>query len=350
MPRRRIRVDEIAGVWQNLSPGLQQDKLLITERAVLGPDEDTNTLAVAAAQDALGRIDLPRAAVHALYLGTCTNPYDSRPSATLIAEALGLRPELMAADVQFSGKSGTAAIQISMALVSAGMADTALAIGADTINRHVAPGELYEATASAGAAAFVISSTDLVAEIEASASISSDLSDFFRLEGERYIKCAMGLGATTWEVGYSDHIRRAVEALMAKLGASPKDYAYAVFQQPYGSTPYGVARALGFERDQVAPAVIADRIGDCGAASSLLALAHVFDKAKGDERVLLASYGFGAGSDAFSLRILPRIREINGKAASVESLLNDKIMTDYATAIKFEYKYLKSAFPLSAYL
>ena len=70
---------------------------------------------------------------------------------------------MTAADFEFACKAGTAAIQTCMGVVSAGIAETAMAIGADT--SQGAPGDALEYTAAAGGAAFVISKTDHIAVI-----------------------------------------------------------------------------------------------------------------------------------------------------------------------------------------
>jgi hypothetical protein len=97
------------------------------------------------------------------------------------------------------------------------------------------------------------------------------------------------------------HIRNAPTNLMKEMNLKPKDYSFAVFQQPYGFAPFAIGERLGFTKEQIEPGAIATMIGDCGAASSLLGLVHVLDQAKKGQRIFLASYGFGAGSDALSL-------------------------------------------------
>lgn len=160
-----------------------KEQLMISERVVIPPDQDTITMSVEAARQALRRWGHPREDLRSLYFGTCTNPYESRPSSTLVAEALGAEHWTSCCDVQFSTKSGTAALQIACGMVASGIAANAMAIGADTINRHVAPGTLQEYAGSAGAAAFIVTNdpAEVVAEIGQFTSYASDLSDAFRI-------------------------------------------------------------------------------------------------------------------------------------------------------------------------
>ena len=347
VPYTRISVEEIQKVWRNIPLERLQNVLKVKERAVLQPNEDTNTLAIASARESIRNAGIDRGQIGALFFGTGTNPYDSKPSSTVIAEAIGISSNLMCGDVQFSGKSGSTAIQICMGLVDSGMVKMALAVGADTINRHTCPGRVYEYTASAGAAAFLIGKEHTIAEILGTRSCASDLSDFFRVEGDRYIQ-STGEGGElypAWEVGFMDHVTNASQSLMQDLKHKPEDYTFAVFQQPYGFVPFAVGERLGFTKEQIEPGAISINIGDCGAASALLGLIQVLDKAKKGDKILVVAYGFGAGSDAISLEATPLIEE-RRPSLFLEKILNEKTMVDYATACRLEYKYAQDLSPL----
>jgi len=348
LPFARIEVEEIHRVWRNTSLDKVKNILKVNERAVLQPNEDTITLAVAAAKGALEQSGVDRAKIDALFLGTCTNPYDSRPSTTVIAEAIGINPHFIGGDVQFSGKSGTTAIQICLGLIKSRMAKIGLAIASDTINRHTCPGRIYEYTASAGSAALLVGEEDPIVEIEGTSSYASDLSDFFRMEGERYIQ-NIGAGGElfpAWEIGFVDHIVHAGESLMKEMNLKPKDYSFAIFQQPYGFAPFAIGERLGFTKEQIEPGVIAPMIGDCGAASSLLGLVHVLDNAEKGQRIFLTSYGFGAGSDALSLEVTSALEAKRPRVPLSKYLYEKKNMVDYATACRLEYKYMQDLNPL----
>jgi 2-acetylphloroglucinol acetyltransferase len=348
VPVCRLKVDDVINVWKNTDPQLLKEQMGVVERAVLQPDEDVITLSVLAAQSALESVADPQ--LGALYLGTCTNPYDSRASAAIILEMLGVGYDAYCADVQFAGKSGTSAVQICQALVGSGMAGSALAIGADTINRNTAPGDLTEAYAGAGAAALLIGTENVIAQFDGSFSCAADVADNIRPQGDRYIRSGMGLGSQKNSIGLEDQTCRAVRGLTARMGSSATDYDYVVFQQNLVSTPYDLGKQLGFSVDQIEPAVYAGDVGDTGSASPLLGLILVLDQARPGEKILVASYGFGAGSDALALTVTDAVQDHQRKKKPLREVLKRKVYVDYGTAIKYEFKYLRPDYALAPYL
>ncbi len=349
LPYYRLAVDEIVELWMNSSLDMIKKSQGVLERSVLDTDEDANTLAVAAAREAFRRV--PDAeGVDALYYGTCTNPYDSRPSSTMVLEALGLPYQTKCCDLQFSMKSGTAALMNAYAMVKAGLSNRALAIGVDTINRHTAPGDLVEPYAGAGAGAMVLGTDKVLATVDAMESYSSDLSDGFRVEGERYLRTGMLLGSAKNEVGVDAHVLGAASALFERTGYQPSDFQFAVFQQTTPGFVRHQAKLLGFVKDQYAPSIIADYVGDTGSASPLVGLSKVLDVARANDKIFLAGYGYGAGADVFVLTVTEELEKARGKVKTVEEHISRKQMVDYKQAMKMEFKYLRHDYPLNAYL
>jgi len=117
--------------------------------------------------------------------------------------------------------------------------------------------------------------------------------------------------------------------LMAELELKPEDFSYCVFQQPSSRFAGDVARSLGFSPEKVKAGSIFPIAGSLLSASSLVGLCAVLDVAQVGERILLASYGSGAGSDAFSIVVDNGITEKRMIAPSVASLIRGKRLVDY---------------------
>jgi hydroxymethylglutaryl-CoA synthase len=348
LPKYRIASDAIWQVWKNLAPDLF-DKLSIGERGVLGPEEDTLTLAAAAAKAALARCHVLAGSIGALLLGSGTSPYATKAAATVLVDALGLSPAALATDVQCADKSGSTALWLAAGLIEAGLIETALVIAADTINRHTAPGMVLEYVASAGAVAFVLGRGNVIARLEALATHTWDQNDYFRTEGERFIQPGAGFYGWVASWGLLDHIVPAGQALFARTGLGPADFAKFAVPQKTGLRPLMTMGKLALDMMQVLPYVLTPQIGDCGAAGVPLALAHILDFAEPDERVGVIDYGAGAGCDAWSLVCTEAIAERRPASGLVVQQIDDKIMVDYATMVKFEQKLLQSPHRLSIF-
>jgi 3-hydroxy-3-methylglutaryl CoA synthase len=346
LPRHRIEAREIWNNWRNFTLDMF-DTMSIGERAVLAPEEDTVTLAVEAGRRALDRAGIPLEQVGACFLGTGTSPYATKSAATVIQDALGLPASMLVCDIQCAEKSGSSALLLAAGLVESGQIEYALVIGADTLNRHVAPGMVLEYVASAGAVAFVVGKANPIARIEAWASHSWDQNDYFRVEGERFLQSGSGFYGWVANWGLLDHIIPAGQALFAKTGLTPEDFLKFAVPQRTGIRPLMVMGKLGLEMMQVLPYVLTAQIGDCGAASALLSLAHILDWADPDERLGVIDYGSGAGCDAWSLVTTAAIEERRPTSGSVAEQLDQKTLVDYATMLKYEHKLMRSAHQLS---
>lgn len=352
IPKRRLKTEDIINLWNNNELSVIQGSFKAMERVVLNADEDVVSMGVEASKVAFRNWkgqSMNIKDIDALYFGTCTNPYESKPISTIVSSALGLSKNVLSSDLQFSTKSGTSGLQLAYALVKSGLSQNTLVIGADTMNRHSEPGNLSEPFAGAGGAAIVVGNEKVIAEIEDTVSYNTNLCDDFRIEGERYIKSGMVLGSHKTEISINEHTTMAAKALLEKIKRNISDYQYVVVQQPYGSAAYKVGKLLGATKEQLDLGVYAQTVGDCGSASAFIGLAKVLDKAKPGDKILMISYGFGAGSDAFSLKVTDEVTNYKDHYP-IDHILNDKMYVDYATAMKIEYKYLKSDYPLHTYL
>jgi len=328
IPRYRIRVEDIARAWGFSIESVKG--LGMYEKSVEGPDEDTITIGFAAAKYALARAGISPSEVDAVYVGTESKPYAVKPSATVIAEALGIQPKHQVADLEFACRAGAEAVRIGISLVESGQARYVLAIGADTAQSS--PGDVLEFTASSGGAAYVVGPRDRsVAYFEGSVTYSTDTPDFWRRDGAPYPRHGE---AFTGDPAYFHHIVSAARLLMEELGLRPNDFDYAVFHQPNGKFPLKVASMLGIPREKVVPGLVTPWIGNTYNGSMLIGLARVLEHAKPGQRILAVSFGSGAGSDAFSIVVTDRIEEVVKLAPTVDEIISRKVYVDYGTYLK----------------
>jgi len=330
VPRYRIKSSDIALAWGK-DPDTIINGLGINEKSVPSLDQDVATISVEATRAALARCDINPQDIGAIYVGSESHPYAVKPTGTIVGEAIGATPDLKVADYEFACKAGTAAIQSCIALVKAGMIKYGLAIGSDT--SQAAPGDALEYAASAGGAAFIIGNKNVIASINYTCSFTTDTPDFWRREGRKYPSHG---GRFTGEPAYFKHIINSTKNLMSHVGTKPEDYNYVVFHQPNGKFPMRVAKMLGFSPEQVKQGLLCPFIGNTYSGASMLGLASVLDVAKPGDRIMVTSYGSGAGSDSFDITVTEQINKMQrNKAPLVSQLIEDKEYIDYATYAKF---------------
>lgn len=329
VPRYRLPAQDVAELW---TEGNMQ--LPVREKSVPGLDEDVATMSIEAARNALARSGgLLPSRIGAVWVGSESHPYAVKPTSTIVAEAIGATPYTTAADWQFACKAGTEAIQAAIGLVGSGMADYALAIGMDAAQGR--PGDALEYTAGAGGAAFVIGPAEAsIAVFEGSVSYVTDTPDFWRRQYEKFPEHA---GRFTGEPAYFHHISSSVSQLLKEMNLKPGDFSYAIFHQPNTKFPLKVGEELGFTREQIRPGLLVNEIGNTYAGSSLIGLTAVLDIAKPGERILLASFGSGAGSDAFSLLVQQRREE--ARVPTTRDYVNRRTQIDYAMYARLKGNY-----------
>ena len=331
IPRYRLPAREIARIWR----GTQEAEVLpVDQKSVPGPDEDTITMAIEAAENALMRAGIAPEVIRAVWIGSESHPYAVKPSGTIVAQALGITPNVSTADFEFACKAGTEAMQAGFGFVGGRMADYVLTIAMDTAQGR--PGDALEYTAAAGGAAFVIGPAEhSLALLEGAFSYVTDTPDFFRRAHQLYPEHGHRF---TGEPAYFHHIVHAAQKLMEGLQRRPSDYAAVVFHQPNTKFPFKVAKMLGFREEQVRTGLLAPFIGNTYAGASPLGLTAVLDLARPGDRILVVSFGSGAGSDALSFQVTERIEERRTRAPLTQTYIQRAKSIDYATYAKWRNK------------
>jgi hydroxymethylglutaryl-CoA synthase len=319
----------VARIWTD-----GEGALPIKEKAVPGLDEDVATMSIEAARNAMKRSAIDPEEIRAVWVGSESHPYAVKPTSTLVAEAIGAVPHTQAADWEFACKAGTEAMVAAIGFVGSGMAHYALAIGMDTAQGK--PGDALEYTAGAGGAAFILGpAEEALATIECTYSYVTDTPDFWRRAYQKYPEHGQRF---TGEPAYFKHITEAASALMSATGTTAADYKYAVFHQPNTKFPQRVSAQLGFSKEQIAAGLLVSVIGNTYAGAAIIGLTAILDIAQPGDRILMVSFGSGAGSDAFALTVNEALLERRDRAPRTQDYIARRTPIDYATYARYRGK------------
>ena len=299
-----------------------------------GYDEDVVTMSIEAARNALLRARIDPYRIRAVWVGSESHPYAVKPTSTIVAEALGIVPNTQAADWEFACKAGTEAMVAAMGLIGSDMARYALAIGMDTAQGK--PGDALEYTAAAGGAAYLLGpAEESLAIINSTYSYVTDTPDFWRREYQKYPEHGQRF---TGEPAYFKHITMAARTYMEATNTSASDYSYVVFHQPNTKFPIRIAKTLGFIKEQFNPGLLVPVIGNTYSGAAIIGLAAILDIAKPGDRILMVSFGSGAGSDAFGITVTDNIEERRNLAPLTRQYIARRTEIDYATYARMRGK------------
>jgi len=337
IPRRRIKVEEIAKVWGADAESYKKG-LMLTEKSVPANDQDTITLSVEASKRAIKRAGIDPVKIGSVYIGSESHPYAVKPSGTVVAEAIGAVPECHCADFEFACKAGSEGMFVAYSEVKAGTVEYSLAIGADT--SQGAPGDALEYSAAAGAAAFIFGATNLCAVVTHTYSFMTDTPDFWRREYQHYPQHG---GRYTGEPAYFKHVLGAAKGIMKMAGVTADQIDWFIAHQPNGKFPLRAGKALGFPKDKIDPGWLVPKLGNTYSGASPIGLTATLDIAQPGQKILMVSYGSGAGSDAFILEVTDRINEIRDLVEGTRHQLEyHPIYLDYGNYAKYRGKILKA--------
>jgi 3-hydroxy-3-methylglutaryl CoA synthase len=278
-------------------------------RTVASYDEDSTTMAVAAARAAM-RDGAP--SPDTVWLATTSPAYLDKTNATAVHAALRLDRSAGAYDAIGAVRSSSGILRT--ALEGRG---TALVIGSDV--RTGRPGSADEATGADAAAAVVIAdnaTVPVLAEVVGQASVTEEFLDRWRNPGDA--------SSRTWEERYGEtkYVPLAGEAFKAVLGEAGigVDQVDAlVVAGLHERACAAVAKATGVAADRIIDRMAAT-IGNPGAAQPFLLLAQALESAAPDQRIVLLVLSDGA--DAFVFRTTEAIgnhvpsSSVAGKVAS----------------------------------
>ena len=210
------------------------------ERAVAGFDEDSLTMAVAAARDCLKGAD--RASVGGLYFASTTAPYKEKQTAATIASVLELPADAVTADFSGSLRCGTNALKAALDAVASGSAESVLVCAADVrLGYPSGPGEMNFGD---GAVALLVGKDETIAEVKHFDSRYYEIQDTWRSDRDTFVRTAED--RFSMDEGYVDVMVHSVSAALEKYGLAAADIARAAINAPNARQLGAVAKKLRF--------------------------------------------------------------------------------------------------------
>lgn len=323
IPKLRIKREEYVKAWGSCAAAG------VAEKSVMGFDEDVLTSATKATKRALDSASLPPEKVSRFSLASTSAPYIEKLLSGTVMVSVGIPNSAFSTDHTSSTRAGTEAILAGVEHIMANQGGKALTVAADAPSASM--WDSFEHALGAGAAAFVLSSDNLIAEIEGWTSYASEyFGERFRPRGESTLR---DLNVKKFEEGsLLANTTKAGTALLKKLSRKPDEYQHVVIQQPDARVPATVSARMSFTDTQLTAGLISKFLGDLGAASTPVGLAAVLDVAKVGDKIMLISYGSGAGSDAISLRV------VSGRKSAfmVQAEADRKEYIDYVKYLKIK--------------
>jgi len=323
VPRLRIKKEDYAAAWGSFSAAG------VSEKAVMGLDEDVLTAATKVSRRALESVPLEGGVVSRFALASTSAPYVEKLLSGTVIVGAGISNGAFSSDHTTSTRAGTEALIAGFEHVMANPGGHALVAAADAPRASMwSP---IEHGFGAGAAAFVLSSSNLIAELEGHASYATEhFGERFKVTEDELVH---DLSVKKFfEASLVSNTTKAANALMKRLGRKPEEYQHVAIQQPDAKVPSSVGGKLMFGEPQLASALVSKSLGDLGAASTPVALAAALDVAKVGDRIMVISYGSGAGSDAISLKVVG-----DRKATpSVQAQIDKKEYINYVQYLKIK--------------
>jgi len=316
IPMYRLSGEEIGKMWRV--------KGATGGKAVAGYDEDSVTMAVAAALDCMKESDKRP---DAFYFATTTAPYKEKQNAAVIAGVIDLDRRCHTADFTNSLRAGTTAMKSAVDAVKAGSAERVLLAASDC--RMGAPGGRFEQILGDGAAAIMIGSSGVIADIQGSYSLFSDFTDEWRTGADAFIRS--GEARFVDEAGYVPTLEEAVSEVMKSCSLKPGDCSKVVFPASDNRGHAHLAKRLGFDRAQIQDPLFTE-IGNTGTPAALLMLVAALEEATPGDTILFANYGDGA--DAFIFRVTENIERIRGRSRMRDRLATKRSI-DYGSYLNW---------------
>ncbi|MHA1225900.1 MAG: hypothetical protein ACTSR2_03650 [Candidatus Hodarchaeales archaeon] len=298
---------------------IYNQRLLLREKVVPGPNEDALTAGVQSLNNAIKRAGIKPHEIDALFVVSESFPY-AVGSSTKIAGKVGATNLKYGSRGEFACKPFGEFIDIAAALIDSGRCRYVAITATDA--SQGAPGDDLEFSASFYSTSIILGPDNTgIAEIKGRTSVNYDFSDFIRKEGHDYPDHE-GQGTSFAFRGMilsamKKHLERYKDIKPESL---PKKTW--VIHSPNGSFPnealvdisnyYGVSLAekvfdengkmLGI-KPNVKVSNLAPKIANGYSATVPTAICAAMESCKSDEEIMAVFYGSGAGSDIITIKM-----------------------------------------------
>jgi hydroxymethylglutaryl-CoA synthase len=280
VPRHRLQLSEIGQALGGTGGR--------GSRTVAGYDEDTTSMAVEAARDALSGHD--RSAIEQVMLATSVPAYLERANAAVVHAALQLPSTALALDHLGSMRAAAGALVAAARHRGDG---ALLAIFSDT--RSGLPGSADEKLGADGASALLVGPGSdewpVIAEFLGTASRTLEVFDRWRVPGD--------VSAHVWEERFAEGplVAAGCDVLtdaLTKADLTTGDVDHLVVVGMHDRAVRGVVAGCGVDRHAARYATAAGTAGSAGVAQIGYGLAEVFDHAEPGEVIAVVVIGDGA--------------------------------------------------------
>jgi hydroxymethylglutaryl-CoA synthase len=288
IPRRRLSNQTVQEAWQR--PGFPGT------RSVAGPDEDSLTLGVQAAYEAI--VDIDRATLDCLIFASTTGVFAERSNAALICSTLELGDETRCFDIGASLRAGASAFETACDLVSGGVCRNVLVVAADV--RNTRPGRPDEFLfGHAGAAVVIGPAQDAIVEIVGHCRHVSSQIDTWRTAGSEFPHSSDLRFARSR--AYMRPMQAVLTGILGKTTWSAGDVDKVVIYSPDVKSGAGLLKKNGFDLRRQYSDPASPYIELTGVAHLLVMLCATLEKSTSGERLL--ALGYGDGASACALRV-----------------------------------------------
>ncbi|MHA2388955.1 MAG: hypothetical protein ACXACW_09555 [Candidatus Hodarchaeales archaeon] len=320
-------------------------RLLLREKIVPGPNEDALTAGIQSLNYAIKRADIDPTQIDALFVVSESYPYAVK-SSTAIAGKAGLTNLRFGVRGEFACKPFGEFLEIGAALIDADRCRYVAITATDA--SQGAPGDDLEFSASFYSTTIILGKDNGIAELKGRTSVNYDFSDFVRKEGESFPEHE-GQGTS---LAFRGMILSAVKKHVERYSIDPKCLPNKtwVIHSPNGSFPnealldvsnhYKVKLAeKEFDTDgkmlgikpRVKVSNLAPQIANGYSATVPTALCDAIERAKVGDEIMTVLYGSGAGSDVISITV-----KQNGSKSATNGVPTVQEQIDYKQKISVD--------------